>query len=228
VQINELLSRVSIFAKLRKEQLDRLSKVAKPKTFPKDTAIFFQDDRAGALYVVVKGAVKVYQTADDGKERVLNTLGAGEIFGELGLLDEQPRSATVATLEPTEVLEITNKELRAVVDATPEVLWKIVEALCERIRQLSTETLDMSFRDVPYRILSMLVQATTRLGQVTPLGTLVSVDAAHLASQVNCGTDQASRVLNKYAEQGLLKLEEGYILVPDTKALTRALEYEQG
>jgi CRP-like cAMP-binding protein len=220
------LERVSIFAKLPKTHLDRLEKLAQRQSYGKDTAIFFQDDRSGALYVVISGAVKVYQTSDDGKERVINTLGPGEIFGELGLLDESPRSATVATLEPTEVLALTSKDVRAVVKEEPEVLWKIVEALCDRIRELTTEALDMSFRSVPYRVLRMLIQATTKHGQVTNDGTRVTIDARHLASQVNCGVDQAAGILRRLADRGLLTEQDEHLLVPDPRALSRALEYE--
>jgi CRP/FNR family cyclic AMP-dependent transcriptional regulator len=220
------LERVSIFSKVGKTHLERLDRLAKKERLDKDTTIFFQGDRSGALYVVVSGAVKVFQTADDGKERILNTLGAGGIFGELGLLDESPRSASVTTLEPTEVLEVTSKDLRALVKGEPEVLWKIVEALCERIRELSTETLDMSFRDVPYRLLRTLIQATRKHGQATSEGTRVSIDAKHLANQVNCSVDEAGRVLKRLAERKLLTVEEGQLLIPDAKALARALEYE--
>jgi CRP-like cAMP-binding protein len=221
------LDKVSIFAKLSKQHIENLRKLAKKEKFKKDTAIFFQDDRSDALYVVISGAVKVYQKADDGKERVLNTLGAGEIFGELGLLDASPRSASVSTLEPTEILTITNEDLRALVKASPEVLWRVVEALCERIRQLSTETLDLSFRDVPYRVLRVLITATAKHGQVTDSGTLVSIDAKTLASAVNCGVDQATRVLKRLSDRGLLRVEEGNVVVPDVSALTRALDYEE-
>jgi CRP/FNR family cyclic AMP-dependent transcriptional regulator len=220
------LEKVSIFARVSKAHLERLSKLAKRETFAKDTAIFFQDDRSGALYIVLSGAVKVYQTADDGKERVINTLGPGEIFGELGLLDESPRSATVATLEPTEVLALTSKDVRAVVKEEPDVLWRIVEALCDRIRDLTTEALDMSFRSVPYRVLRMLIQATTKHGQAVDGGTRVTITAKHLASQVNCGVDQATGILQRLAERGLLKVYDGHLMVPDPGALTRALEYE--
>jgi len=221
------LERVSIFAKLGKQDLERLRKLATKETFARDTTIFFQDDRSDALYIVISGAVKVFRAADNGKEMVLNTLGPGEIFGELGLLDASPRSASVATLEATEVLCITSLELQTFVKERPEVLWKIVESLCERIRQLNIETLDLSFRDVPYRILRVVVQSAAKHGQVTSEGTLVSVGASHLASQVNCGVDQAHRVLKRLGERGLLKVEEGHLLIPDVKALARSLEYEE-
>lgn len=221
------LDKVSIFSKLSKQHVENLRKLAKKEKYKKDTTIFYQDDRSDALYVVLSGAVKVFQTADDGKERVLNTLGAGEIFGELGLLDASPRSASVATLEPTEVLTLTNEDLRALAKASPDVLWGVVEALCDRVRQLSTETLDLSFRDVPYRLLRVLITATEKLGQVTDAGTLVSVDAKTLAGSVNCGVDQASRVLKRLADRGLLRVDERHVVVPDVKALSRALEYEE-
>jgi len=221
------LEKVSIFAKLSKQHVENLRKLAKKEKFGKDTTIFFQDDRSDSLYIVLSGAVKVFQTADDGQERVLNTLGPGELFGELGLLDASGRSASVGTLEPTEVITITNDDLRALVKSSPEVLWKIVEALCERVRQLSTATLDISFRDVPYRILRVIIQATAKHGQVTDAGTLVSIDAKTLAGSVNCGVDQAMRVLKKLGDRGLIRVEERHVIVPDVQALTRAIEYEE-
>ena len=221
------LEKVSIFAKLSKQHIENLRKLAKQEKIKKDTTIFYQDDRSDALYVVIAGAVKVFQTAEDGKERVLNTLGPGEIFGELGLLDASPRSASVTTLEDTEILSITNEDLRALTKSTPEVLWRIVEALCERVRQLSTETLDLSFRDVPYRILRVLISATSKHGQVTDAGTLVSIDAKTIAASVNCGVDQSMRVLKRLGDRGLIRVDEGHVIVPDVPALSRALEYEE-
>ncbi len=124
------------------------------------------------------------------------------------------------------MLTITTKDLRNAAKENAELLWKIIEALCERVRQLSTETLDLSFRDVPYRILRVLSRASARHGQATDNGMIVNLDATNLASQVNCGVDQARRTLQKLEERKLIKVEDRHVLVPDPGALSRALEYE--
>ena len=200
----------------------KLFQVEQSTLFKDGQTIFSEGDQGESMYVVKSGAVVLKHN-----NKLLETLKPGEIFGELGLLDASGRSASVTTLEPTEVLAIHNEDLRALAKASPEVLWKIVEALCERIRQLSTETLDLSFRDVPYRILRVLITATAKHGQLTDSGTIVNMDAKTLASAVNCGADQAARVLKRLAERGLLSVEERHLVVPDVPALTRALEYEE-
>src|SRR5262245_8972369 len=97
------LSQVRIFQRAGARELEQLGAIAKRESFKPDTVVFFQGDRADKLYVILSGGVTVYQQADDGKQKTLGTLGPGEIFGELTLLDGRERSATVETTEQTEM-----------------------------------------------------------------------------------------------------------------------------
>lgn len=90
-----MLNKVSLFEGLSEAQIKRLSDRALTRTYPKGAIIINERDEAGALFVIVSGMVKAYLSDEAGKEVVLSTMGPGEYFGELALLDDTPRSASV-------------------------------------------------------------------------------------------------------------------------------------
>src|SRR4029077_11718405 len=128
-------ARVSIFSKLSQADIEELTKLRTARKYAPNTAVFFQGDPSDSLYILLKGSVKVVQASEDGREKILDILGPGEIFGELAMLDGHPRSATVTTCEPTELASISHKDFRDFVSTRSEILWKVLEALCERVRK---------------------------------------------------------------------------------------------
>jgi CRP/FNR family transcriptional regulator, cyclic AMP receptor protein len=222
-------SRVSIFSKLSPNDVQELSKVVSEKKYSPDTAIFFQGEPSDSLYMVLKGSVKVTEKSTEGHEKILDILGAGEIFGEFAMLDGHPRSATVTTCEPTELGTISYKDFREFVSTRPEILWKVTAALCERIRKTSAGMIELSSRDVPYRLLAALSQLAEKHGQVAPDGScMISLKFGvdDLAAMVGSNRDIVSRLLQRYQEEGLVELRKNkQIVIPDPAALARALEY---
>ena len=176
---------------------------------------------------MVSGSAKVFQTSEDGKDRILNTLRPGESVGELAMIEGLPRQLSVQTLEETELLVVERKDFMEFARQHPEVLLKVCQALCERIRQLMGSVLDMSFRDVPYRVLQVFHQLTQRHGVAEGEGWRVrlGLSTRELASMVGAGEDSVSRVLDRLQSDGLLRRDGDSWIVPDRRALERALEY---
>lgn len=189
--------------------------------------VFFQDDPSDSLYLVLSGSAKIFQTSEDGKVRILRILKKGDAFGELAMIEGQPRSASVQTLEPSEMLLLNRKDFQAFCDKHPAVLWTLLVAFAERLRRMNEDVLDMSFRDVPYRVLRVLSQLAERHGSAGPDGWRVSValSAKDLASMVGSNADTVGRLLDGYETDGLLKRDRASWIVPDLKALNRAVEY---
>src|SRR5256712_62912 len=115
------LAQVPIFRRAGAGELEQLGSVAKRESFKPNTVVFFQGDRADKVYVILSGGAKVYQQAEDGKQKIIGTLGPGEIFGELTLLDGRERSATVETIDQTEMLSIAHRDFHAVAMKNPEI-----------------------------------------------------------------------------------------------------------
>lgn len=222
-------SRISIFSKLTPADVQELSKLVRTKDYGVDAAIFFQGEPSDSLYMILKGSVKVTEASSEGREKILDILGPGEIFGELAMLDGHPRSATVTTCEPTELATIAHNDFRQFVSSRPEILWKVLGALCERLRKTSTGMLELSSREVPYRLLSALSELAEKHGQVAPDGSCLitlKLGVDDLAAMVGSSRDVVSRLLHRFEQDGLIELRKNkQIVVPDSSALTRALEY---
>jgi CRP/FNR family transcriptional regulator len=222
-------SRVSIFSKLTPADVQELSRIVRTKKYGVDSAIFFQGEPSDSLYMILKGSVKVTEASSDGREKILDILGPGEIFGELAMLDGHPRSATVATVEPTELATISHSDFRQFVATRPEILWKVLGALCERLRKTSAGMLELSSREVPYRLLSALSEIAEKHGQLAPDGSCLvtlKLGVDDLAAMVGSSRDVISRLLHRFEQDGLIELRKNkQLVVPDPSALARALEY---
>lgn len=220
------LKNVPLFAKASAAELAAIEKIAHREHFPADTVLFFEQDRGDALYVIQKGAVKVYKTHDDGQEKILATLGAGELVGELSILDSERRSASVATIEPTDVVSIRRQEFRQLAVEQPDLLWHVVEALCGRIRRASEKTVAMAFEGIPFRVVSTLVRLCASQSPVEHEGRQVWRVAANDVSRA-AGTDAPSteRVLRVLVKKNLVAFDADHLVVADLYSLTRAQEY---
>jgi CRP-like cAMP-binding protein len=223
----ERLRAVPIFEKLSDADLASIEKVAVREKFPPEKAIFFEGDPSDSLYIITGGTVKVFQTSDDGKEKILNTMGAGAFFGEIAMLDGGPRSASVAAVSETEMLVIRHKDFRDCVVRAPELLWKVLEAVVGHTRRQSEQLLDLTFHDVPYRLLRRLSQLIAKHGVKEAKGTRLGIklSTADLAGMIGSSPERVSRLLNKFQTDKLLFLDENdAIVVPDPVALDSAAE----
>lgn len=223
----EQLRRIGIFGKLDGEELDRLGPLARREQFPAGTVVFFEGDQSDSLYLLLAGSAKVFQTNENGQEKILRVLRAGDIVGEFAILEEAPRSASVETLEPTEALVLDRRTFRDFVLSHPQVLWKVTGSLCARVRELGEETMELSYRDVPYRLLRRLLLLAERHGEPGPEGVQIgaTVTLADLAAMVGTNRDSARRYLHRFADEGLIRLGDRTLSIPDLNRLRRALEY---
>jgi CRP/FNR family cyclic AMP-dependent transcriptional regulator len=192
------LKHIPIFQKLTAAELEMLMTVVVPCRYPRNTVLFFEGDPSDALHLILSGAVKVYQTSPAGRERILRILGPQEIVGELAMLEKHP-----------------------------QFLWKVLQSLCDRLRHTSGEMTEMAARTVPVRLLDRIGQLCQSNGEMTPSGCRIRLrlTANDLAGMVGAGRDAVVRALERFQEEGLVRLGREELVVPDVDALTRALEY---
>jgi CRP/FNR family transcriptional regulator, cyclic AMP receptor protein len=169
----------------------------------------------------------MFQTSEDGKDRILRILQPGNAFGDLAMIEGKNRFVTVQTLEDCDTLRLSRKDFVAFADKHTWVLWTLLSAFAERIRHMNEDVLDLSFRDVPYRLLHALSDLVERHGQQGPEGCRIAIQlsASDLASMIGSNTDTVGRLLDRYQNEGLIKRSGGNWVVPDPKSLTRTLEY---
>jgi len=140
--VNEdTLATVDLFSSLDKKELQTLATSSQERTYSTGTRLFAQGDSGSGLYIIKSGKVSVSQTGSDGgAEKEINTVGAGEALGEMALLDDQPRSATVTAVEDVTALLLPVWEFRGVLKAHPDIALKLLAALSRRLRKVQGHT----------------------------------------------------------------------------------------
>jgi len=130
----ELLARVDLFRSLNKKHLAQVARLAERQQFAPGQVIVKQGDTGLGLYVIASGRVEVQQERTGAEPIVLNTLGPGDFFGEMALLDDYPRSATVIAREPTECLTLSKWHFLAELESHPEMALPLLPILSRRLR----------------------------------------------------------------------------------------------
>ena len=138
IPAEDFLTRAPLFARLEGRQLHRLAELCVPRSYEASEEIVVEGSTGLGLFVITGGRVEVTRGAGDEKV-VFAELGSGDLLGEMSLVDDQPRSATVRTLEPTTCLLITRGSFQSLVDREPEIAWCIVPVLAGRLRALQEE-----------------------------------------------------------------------------------------
>src|SRR5688500_11882714 len=130
-----VLKTLPLFASCPEEQLRMLTTVVTRKSAPRSTTVMAGGDPTDSLYIILSGRLKVMMSDSEGKEVILAILGPGEIFGEMGLIDDEPRSATVVTIEPCELLSIAKRDFKKALAENFEMSMAVMRGLVKRLRE---------------------------------------------------------------------------------------------
>ncbi len=136
---NRLLKNTTVFRELDQDSLFSIQKLIVEKSYPENTVIFKENDSPDALYIVLKGGVRVLKQMKNGKEMTLDYLGQNDFFGEMGLIEAQPRSATVITIEPSELLMLPRQDFHSLLIQNPRIAFNMMKVLSQRLREHNKE-----------------------------------------------------------------------------------------
>jgi CRP/FNR family cyclic AMP-dependent transcriptional regulator len=209
-----LLGQVPLFAELETEELDRISRVAVPRSFPKGTRVFHEGDHSDACYIVRSGSFRVTREHSDGRAITLANLGPGDIFGELAMLDGEVRSASVEALGDGELLALPGADVRRLLARHPEITVKLVAALVRRLRQANERISRQSFQTVPSRVAGVLSQL---VAEETPLhdgdGITIRMNQVDLAQLAGTSRESVSRFLAELERAGVVRCGRGRVTI---------------
>jgi CRP/FNR family transcriptional regulator len=218
-----LLRRVPVFASLTDGDLARVADVAVPRHFAAGEVIFREGDDSNTCYVVRLGKARAIRGHTDGRTITLANFGPGDIFGELAMFDNERRSATVETLEPTDVIAILGGDMRRLMREQPEIAVRLNTALAQRLRATNERLARQSFQTVQSRVasvLAQLVQAARADGAGGPDVRITSTQA-DLAQLAGSSRESASRFLAVLERAGIITQGRGWLTVHDAEALER-------
>ena len=201
-RIRELLASVELFGEMNEEEIDDLTALAQIKQLEKDNTIFHAGDPADAVFVVASGRVKVVITSSDGKEFILTVLGAGQVFGEMALLESAPRSASVVTLSAVEVLIISRTDFQRLLESNPRISLRLMAILSRRLRRANSKMESLAYMDVAGRLARYLLDLARDHGQRLGNGWVVVRRPTHsdIAHSIGTSRETVSRLINEFEE----------------------------
>lgn len=151
-----LLAHIEIFAGLSEAELQALHESSMTRQYPKNTVIINEGDNADSLYVIESGRVKVYCSDKNGKEFIINTMDSGDYFGELALLDDDKRSASVRTMEKSTFRIIYKEDFNRVLEEHPNIARTLIRNLTRSVRALTDKVKTLALQDVYGRVTKVL------------------------------------------------------------------------
>ncbi|HET7597194.1 MAG TPA: cyclic nucleotide-binding domain-containing protein [Burkholderiales bacterium] len=214
----QILKRVPLFSTFSEQQLSAVLAYVQHRRYPRNALIVRAGDETDALYIILAGRVKVLIQDDEGHEVILSTLGPHDFFGEMGLLDEQPRSASVETLEPCEMLRLSKAGFVTCMKDNFDLAMRIIRNLVKRLRDADRKIESLALIDVYGRVARLLLDMAEEVD-----GKWVVQHAPpkqEIARMIGASREMVSRVVKDLQEKGLIRAERRKILLLDRQSMT--------
>jgi len=205
------LKAVPFFTQLNDRELDVVRAVAAEKTYPKNAVVLTEGEMGDSLYMIQSGKVKVFIGDEDGREIILKILGPGDFFGEMAMIDKQPRSASVNTSEASTFLVLTHAAFEKCVEQSPRIANMVMRILAQRVREADRKIGTLALMDVYGRVASTLLELSVYTnGKLMVAEKLSQQD---LANMVGASREMVNRILKDLSDRGFISIESKSITI---------------
>lgn len=214
------LKKVPLFSDVSDKDLKCLQKIAKVRKFAKGEIIFTEDTSGDCLYIVISGRVKIFAQQGN-KKKTLAYLEKDEHFGEMALLDMEPRSASSEALDECDLLVIKKHDFRTLLAQDPGISLQIMRTLSHRLRLANKEIESLSFENVLGRVASALLDLCSKYGESVAHGTRIKMPVSHkdIAELAGTGREVVSRTLNRFRRLNCIKYDDHRLIITNAKKL---------
>ncbi len=197
------LKLIPLFFSLNDEELEAILRLSFKVKYPKKKIVFIENEEGNKLYIILKGSVKVTKISESGEEIILAILHKGDFFGDMSLLDGKPRSATVISIEDSELMLINRNNFKKVIEKYPTIAFKLLNELTSRLRKADELIGNLAFMDVTGRIAGILLQLAKEHGQQTDDGILIKSRPTHqaIANMVGASRETVTRVFKQLEDK---------------------------
>ena len=222
-----LLKGVELFSELSEEQIGMLADLVVSQKFNRDETVVLEgDDSVQALYLIASGSVQVYMTGVDGRETILSFLERGDFFGEMSLIDGEPRSASVRTVTDAQMLIIHRESFLQLIRQSPEIAMGLLSELSKRLRKANRQIGSLSTMSVSGRVAGTLLNLMEERGvrMHTDNGNMVTVihnrpTQQQLADMSDTTRETVSRICSLLVKTNAIAMTGKDIVIFDESAL---------
>lgn len=220
------LRRVPIFHRLSNRDLKSVAGIVIQRAYKKGDLLFAEGSRGDTLYIIVRGKVKIFKEAKRpggaGKiVKIFEILSEGEFLGEMALLNHEPRCASAMAMEDCWIYLIQKNEFTRVVLKNPEIALTILEIVTRRLREADVQIQDITFRNIPGRLATLLLKLADKFGRPVSGGCLINVRLTHEEFSQMVGTSRVytSKYLSEFRREGSIRIQTGKIVLLDRDKL---------
>jgi CRP/FNR family transcriptional regulator, cyclic AMP receptor protein len=193
----DVLAATDFFSGLDRDALNRLAAASATRRLVRGDVLFGEGDEPDAVYVVLRGRIAIANKSFDGRESVVALMESGDLFGDMGLLDGLPRSAEARALEGSEVLQVPNDPIQAVLQERPTLLWGVVRMLAMRLRNMDEALADAVFLDVTGRTAKRLLELANGADEF-----VLPVTQEELAGMVGASRERVNKAIASFIRLG--------------------------
>lgn len=222
-QVLTRLSAIPMFSDLATDSLETLAEMVQYRRYPKGAFIVGQNEVGTSMFLLISGRVKVALANDNGKELVLNYLEAPAHFGEMALVDAQPRSADVVAVTDVELFALDGKDLSHAIQLQPRLALSLIATLSRRLRHTIARLEDMAFHDATHRVMRVVLNVATAGLETRGAPIIQGMTHYDIATLAGTSRETASRVISGLARDSIITTK-GRRLIVDLEGLTKRLE----
>lgn len=221
VDLVAALRRGQIFQSLSEEPLGALARSSRMTRYAAGQLIFSTGDASDALYVLLSGRVRVYRTTSDGEEITIATLSAGDILGEMAVLDGRGRSADAQAIDDVDAARISSSSFFAFISDNPDVAITLMTVLTRRLRDTLEQVETIAFQGLEERVARLLLKLVQTHGAPTPDGVRIDLRLSHrdLGLFIATSRESVGKQLRAFKDSGAITVKGGYLIVTDQSAL---------
>ncbi len=226
-ELRALLRGSDLLGTIPDHEIEALTARVRRVRCPRGKIIFTKQDEGREVMFVAAGRVKIVSTAPSGVDVIHNFIEAGEVFGEMALLDGKPRSADAIAAVDSEIVELARKDFLDVLRRNPETALQMMTILCGRIRQSTSFVEDAVLLDSGTRLVNRLKSLADPYGTRLSDGRGIRID--HQLSQQEIGESvgltrvSVNRHFRQWGADGLIEYGRGYVLLHDMQSLERII-----
>jgi CRP/FNR family transcriptional regulator, cyclic AMP receptor protein len=210
-----MLRSIPLFKDLSDVDMTVINDLAIDKHVAKGNVVLTEGDIGDSLYAIVSGRVKVFIGDEDGREIILKILGPGDFFGEMSLIDSQPRSASVSTLEHAVFKVLSRSAFENSVEKAPRIATLVMQALAKRLRDADRKISTLALMDVYGRVANTLLELAINTNGKLVVGEKLSQQ--DIANMVGASREMVNRILKDLSDRGYISVEAKTITIHDEK-----------
>jgi len=204
-----------LFQVMEPEELDAILSFATERRVRRGQMVFQKGDSGSSMMAVLSGRVRISAINNEGKEITLNVISPGQVFGEIALLDGQPRSAAATAIEDTLLLVVERRHFLPFLEKNQNLTSRMLAVLCERLRSTSIALEQIALFDLETRLARLILKLAMDYGRPSAGGTRIELKLSQrdISNLVAASRESVNKQLAEWREDGVLTFDGGYIVL---------------